>query len=37
MDSVNRFDEDKHDHHVEGSNTSCNDNFLIATQVLNST
>jgi len=37
MYSVNRFDEDKHDHHVEGSNTSCNDNFLIATQVLNST
>jgi hypothetical protein len=37
MDSVNIFDENKHDHQVEGSSTSCNDNFLIATQVLNST
>jgi len=31
MDSVNRHDEDEHNHHVEGSSTSCNDNFLIAT------
>jgi hypothetical protein len=34
MDSVKIFDKVKLDHHVEGSSTSCNDNFLIATQVL---
>jgi hypothetical protein len=27
--------QDKHNHHVEGSNTSYNDNFSTLTQVLN--
>lgn len=36
MDNIDGCDEDEHDHHVEGSNTSCNDTFLIVPQVLNS-
>jgi len=37
MDNVDEHDKDEHDHHVEGSNTSCNDMFLIVAQVSDST
>jgi hypothetical protein len=37
MDYVKWRDEDKHNHHVEGSSTSYNNTFLIPTQVSNST
>jgi len=37
MDNVDKCDQDEHDHHVEGSSTSCNDNFLTIAQVSNST
>jgi hypothetical protein len=37
MDNVDGCDEDEHDHHVESSNTSCNVNFFIVVQVLDST
>jgi hypothetical protein len=37
MDSLDKRDEDEHDHHIEGSITSCNNNFLTIVQVLDST
>jgi hypothetical protein len=36
MDSLDKHDKDEHDHHIEGSNTSYNDNFLIIMQVSDS-
>ncbi len=36
MDNVDECEEDEHDHHVEGSSISCNDNFLTTAQVSNS-
>ncbi len=36
MDNVDGHDQDEHNHHIEGSSTSCNDNFLIVLQVSNS-
>jgi hypothetical protein len=36
MDNVDGRDQDEHDHHIEGSSTSCIDNFLIVTKFLDS-
>jgi len=35
MDNVDEHDKNEHDHHIEGSSTSFNDNFLTITQVSN--